>query len=151
MESEQTATEPEQPTTEAQPEQAAAEPEPEPVVAQTSPEAQETPANVPSENVESKPVRTKLRSTDPTSGPDIAMGESGLSAVKPITVAEMLKITVSKVPTRTALKYKSGDTWNEITYQQFYDLAVNAAKSFLKVHLFFHVLYINTCVLFSLT
>ena len=103
----------------------------EPVATETSAEVQEPAANVKDEN----PVRTKMRSIDPANGPDISMGESGLSADTPMTVADMFKMTLSRVPDRTALKYRSGDTWKEITYRQYYDLTVAAAKSFLKVHL----------------
>jgi long-chain-fatty-acid--CoA ligase ACSBG len=123
--SEQTITEPEQTSTEP-------EPEPKPLAEETPPEVKQPAAE---QRVKSKPVRTKFRSTDPANGPDIAMGESGLSADAPMTIAEMFKMTVTQVPDRIALKYKSGDTWQEVTYQQYYDLTVAAAKSFLKLGL----------------
>jgi long-chain-fatty-acid--CoA ligase ACSBG len=84
---------------------------------------------------ETQPTRVKFRSTNPDDGPDIAMGQSGLSSEEPITIGKMFKLTVSKVPDRPALKYKIGDTWNEYTFQQYYDLSVAAAKSFLKLDL----------------
>ena len=83
--------------------------------------------------MKSKPTRTKVCSTNPADGPDIAMGQSGLSAEKPITIGEMMKQTVSKISDKPALRYKTGDTWSDITYQQYYDMCVAAAKSFLKV------------------
>ena len=86
------------------------------------------------EDVRSKPTR-KVRSTDPADGPDIAMEDSGLAAAKPITIGEMMKLTVSKVPDRVALRYKSGEEWIDLTFQQYYDSTVAAAKSFLKVQL----------------
>ena len=124
--SEQTITEPEQTSTEP-------EPEPKPLAEETPPEVKQPAAE---QRVKSKPVRTKFRSTDPANGPDIAMGESGISADAPMTIAEMFKMTVTQVPDRIALKYKSGDTWQEVTYQQYYDLTVAAAKSFLKVNFY---------------
>ena len=137
MEPAQTATEPEQSTagseqTVTEPEQTSTEPEP--LAEETPPEVKQPAAE---QRVKSKPVRTKFRSTDPANGPDIAMGESGLSADAPMTIAEMFKMTVTQVPDRIALKYKSEDTWQEVTYQQYYDLTVAAAKSFLKVHILF--------------
>lgn len=87
--------------------------------------------------VRSKPTRTKVRSTNPADGPDIAMEDSGLAAVEPITIGEMMKLTVSKIPDRAGLRYKSGKEWSDLTFQQYYDSTVAAAKSFLKVQ--FHV------------
>ena len=138
MEPEQTATELKQSTADSEqtitePQQTSTEPEPKPLAEETPPEVKQPAAE---QRVKSKPVRTKFRSTDPANGPDIAMGESGLSADAPMTIAEMFKMTVTQVPDRIALKYKSGDTWQEVTYQQYYDLTVAAAKSFLKVHFF---------------
>ena len=93
------------------------------------------PAEVDKEVITSKPPRTKFYSTDPADGPDIAMGQSGITAEQPITIGEMMKLTVAKVPDRTALRYKTGDSWNDITFLQYFDMAVAAAKSFLKVQL----------------
>ena len=93
------------------------------------------------ETVKSKPVRVKVWSIDPADGPDIAMEQSGISAEEPITIGQMMKNTVSKVPDRVGLRYKTGETWNDITYQQYYDQCIAVAKSFLKVHV-----YVYTCI-----
>ena len=93
--------------------------------------------------VRSKPTRTKVRSTNPAEGPDIAMEDSGLAAVEPITIGQMMKLTVSKVPDRPGLRYKSDTEWIDLTFQQYYDSAVAAAKSFLKVQLHVERLYIT--------
>ena len=77
--------------------------------------------------------RTKFRCTDPLGGPDIAIGEQGLSLEKPITVAEMMKRTVSKIPNCIGLRYKTGNSWNNVTYQEYYYMCISAAKSFIKV------------------
>ena len=89
--------------------------------------------------VKPKPTRTKVRSTNPGDGPDIAMGDSGLAAVDPITIGEMMKLTVSKVPDRVGLSYKRDKEWIDITFQQYYDMSVAAAKSFLKVQLHVYI------------
>ena len=78
--------------------------------------------------------RVKFRCTDPLDGPDIAMGPSGIASEVPITVGEMMKLTVSKIPNKVGLCYKTGDTWNDVTFQQYYDLCIAAAKSFIKVY-----------------
>jgi long-chain-fatty-acid--CoA ligase ACSBG len=79
--------------------------------------------------------RVKFRCTDPLDGPDIAMGPSGIASEVPITVGEMMKLTVSKIPNKVGLRYKTGDTWNDVTFQQYYDLCIAAAKSFIKLDL----------------
>ena len=77
--------------------------------------------------------RTKFRSTHPLDSIDIALGHSGVAAETPITVSEMINGTVGKIPNGVALSYKLGDRWSSITYQQYYDLCISAAKSFIKV------------------
>ena len=76
---------------------------------------------------------TTFRSTNPVNGPDIIIGESGLSAEKPITIGEMMKQTVSKIPDHIGLQFKTGNNWSNVTFQEYYDMSVAAAKSFLKV------------------
>ena len=76
--------------------------------------------------------RTMFRATSPLDGVDIALGQSGIAAETPITVGEMMRGTVAKIPSHFALRYKVGDTWNNVTYQQYYDLCISAAKSFIK-------------------
>ena len=64
---------------------------------------------------------------------DLAIGESGIEAEKPITVGELFKDVVARFPKRPALKYKEGGIWKTITYTGYYGLCIKAAKSFLKV------------------
>ena len=78
-------------------------------------------------------TRTKFRTTNPLDGVDIALGQSGIAAEAPITVSEMMRGTVAKIPNGVALRYKVGDTWLSVTYQQYYDHCISAAKSFIKV------------------
>lgn len=87
------------------------------------------------EDVRSKPTCPKFHSTNPVEGPDILIGESGIASEKPVTIGEMMKQTVSKIPEHIGLRFKTGDTWNNITFQQYYELSVAAAKSFLKVNI----------------
>lgn len=76
-----------------------------------------------------------VRTTDPSVGVHLAIGNSGLSAQAPVTIGERFKSTVSRAPDRPALCYKEAGTWREVTYRQYYALCVAAAKSFLKVGL----------------
>ena len=75
----------------------------------------------------------RVRTTDPSVGVDLLIGQSGLSAETPITVPALLKNSVSRTPDRAALCYKENGSWKKITYTEYYMLCVAAAKSFLKV------------------
>ena len=77
--------------------------------------------------------RVRFHSSSPEEGVDIAMGESGLAADQPLTVAEQMQRTVVRVPRHVALRYKTGDTWSEVTYRDYYYQCITAAKSFIKV------------------
>jgi len=79
------------------------------------------------------PPRTRVRTIVPEEGVDLAMGESGLESEEPITVGKLFQDTVKRIPTQPALKYKEDGTWQTITFSEYYDLCIKAAKSFLKV------------------
>ena len=85
------------------------------------------------EIVKSKQQRTKFRSSNPADGIDIAMEESSIALEDPLTVGAFMKATVSKVPNHCAMRYKTGDVSIGITYQQYYDNCISAAKSFISV------------------
>ena len=87
--------------------------------------------------------RSKVFSVNPAEPTDIAMGETGLAAEKPVTIGEMFRKTRDEYPDLAALCTKEGDTWNKITYSQYYNLCIRAAKSFLKVHM---CMYVCVCV-----
>lgn len=86
-------------------------------------------------------VRKKCRTTSPVDGVDIAMEESGAASESPLTVGAMMQDIVSRIPDHVALRYKSEDTWNDITYKQYYDQCISAAKSFLKVSIVFLLIF----------
>ena len=75
----------------------------------------------------------KFRSTSPLDGPDILLGDSGIASEVPITIGELMRGTVAKIPNGIALRYKTGDVWTDVTYQEYYELCISAAKSFIKV------------------
>ena len=53
--------------------------------------------------------------------------------VNQATVGQLFKDAVERFPTHPALKYKECRTWKTITYTEYYNLCIKAAKSFLKV------------------
>ena len=63
----------------------------------------------------------------------LAIGKSGIEAEKPITVGQLFKDAVARFPMHPALKYKEDGTWIAITYDDYYNRCIKAAKSFLKV------------------
>ena len=83
-----------------------------------------------------KPTR-KRRCINPSDTVDIEIGESGLRAIKPITVPQFCQKTFDKLPNGAALCWKNRheDPWQIITYTQYKKLIYNTAKSFLKVRL----------------
>ena len=66
---------------------------------------------------------------------DLAIGESGIEAEEPMTVGQLFKSAVEKFPTHDALKYKENGIWKAITYAEYYNHCIRAAKSFLKVRI----------------
>ena len=64
---------------------------------------------------------------------DLAIGETGIEAEKPVTVGELFKDVVARFIKHPALKYKEDGIWKAITYTDYYGLCIKAAKSFLKV------------------
>ena len=90
------------------------------------------------EEEEPKPKRlprTRVRTARPDEGVDLAMESSGLGVEDPITVGQMFQDTKTRIPERPALRYKEdpeGD-WITISYSEYYDFCIRAAKSFLKV------------------
>ena len=82
-----------------------------------------------------------MRTSNPDEEVDLAIGESGIEAEEPMTVGQLFKNAVEKVPTHDALKYKENGKWKAITYAEYYDLCIKAAKSFLKVSVHVSCIY----------
>ena len=80
-----------------------------------------------------KSACTKVCTWVPEGVVDLAIGESGIEAMKPVTVGEIFKDVEARFPRRPALKYKEDGVWKTITYTAYYNLCFKAAKSFLKV------------------
>ena len=77
----------------------------------------------------------KVYCLDPTDTVDIAIGESGIRALKPMTIPQFIKRTVDKIPDGKALCWKDNKeaSWQSLTYTEYLKLIYNTAKSFLKV------------------
>ena len=94
----------------------------------------QSPQRFPQRRWSSSIPRVRFSTSRPDEAVDIAMGESGLAAVEPLTVGEMMQRTVVRVPHHVALRYKiSGGSWRDVTYRDYYRQCLSAAKSFLKV------------------
>lgn len=89
-----------------------------------------------------RPSRSKVRSTVPTEGVEIAMGDGNLEGAEPITFGQQFKLTVEKYAECHALcwKEKEGEgeesamVWKKATFADYYKLCIKAAKSLLKVN-----------------
>lgn len=79
------------------------------------------------------PVRTKVRTWMPDEEVDLAMGKSGIEAKEPMTVGQLFKDAVDRLPKHPALKYEENGKWKTFTYTEYYHHCIRAAKSFLKV------------------
>ena len=79
------------------------------------------------------PACSKVRTWIADEKVDLAIGESGIEAEAPITVGQLFRNAVMRFPKHPALKYKEGGIWKTITYTEYYNLCIKAAKSFLKV------------------
>ena len=77
----------------------------------------------------------KLRCYDPSDTVDLAVGQSGVAAKKPVTIPEFFKKTFDEMPTVKALcwKDKKEDPWQSMTYAEYKKLIYAVAKSYLKV------------------
>ena len=82
-----------------------------------------------------------MRTLIPDEEVDLAIGESGIEAEEPMTVGQLFKKAVQKFPTHDALKYKENGKWKAITYSEYYNLCIKAAKSFLKVSVHVSCIY----------
>ena len=89
----------------------------------------------------------KMYCLDPTDTVDIAIGESGIRAVKPMTIPQFIKRTVDKIPDGKALCWKDNKEapWQSLTYMEYLKLIYNTAKSFLKV-LYYCMLCVYVCI-----
>ena len=111
--------------------------EDEPVIDEQDEPAPETPL----------PPRTKVYSIDPSDPVQLLIGEKGLPAAKPITVGEVFRNTRDKYPEHPALVSKVNDTTVTLTYSEYYDFCVRAAKSFLKVSKCIVIVKKHACML----
>ena len=90
----------------------------------------------------------KMRCFDPTDTVDIAIGQSGVAAKKPLTVPQFFQTTFEKLPDQPALSWqdKKEEPWKSLTYAQYRKLIYNVAKSLIKVMYCKPAWYIMYCV-----
>ena len=73
-------------------------------------------------------------SCDPSIGVSLRIGNSGVSAEKPLTVVEMFQRTAARYGYCLALSVKRFGVWQQWTYDDYYRDCVTVAKAFIKVH-----------------
>ena len=63
------------------------------------------------------------------------MGDSGITAEKPVTIPQFFKKAFDTWPEVNALSWKDKkeESWKNYTYAEYKQLVYNVAKSFLKV------------------
>jgi len=79
--------------------------------------------------------RTKSSSCNPREGVELALGKGRLQDLPPKTVWQVFKETVTQIPDKTAMRYKESldGEWQSMSYSEYHDQVIQAAKSFLKV------------------
>ena len=75
----------------------------------------------------------KVRTSNANEKVDLAIGKSGIEAEEPITIGQLFKRAVDRFPKNPALKYKEDGKWKAVTYTEYHDRCIKAAKSFLEV------------------
>uniref|UniRef100_W5LB37 Long-chain-fatty-acid--CoA ligase ACSBG2 n=1 Tax=Astyanax mexicanus TaxID=7994 RepID=W5LB37_ASTMX len=65
----------------------------------------------------------------------LRMGESGPAAETAVTVHQAFEKAVKRFGNYTALGWKEGEQWKKISYKEYFDTCLIAAKSFLKLGL----------------
>lgn len=81
--------------------------------------------------------RSKVRTTVPTEGVELAIGKGELGGAEPITFGQLFQQRVQEFSSVAALKWKEKagegeEVWKTATYAEYYKSCVTAAKSLLK-------------------
>ena len=80
------------------------------------------------------PKRSQIYTIDPAIPIELDIGLEGISATEPLAIGHLLQRTKKKFPEYLAMANKNGESWKIVTYSEYYDLCIRAAKSFLKVN-----------------
>ena len=81
------------------------------------------------------PQRSKVRTTVPSEGVELAIGKLGeLEGAEPVTFGQLFQQRVQEFPDVAALKWKKTgeEIWQTATFAEYYKFSVDAAKSLLK-------------------
>ena len=85
--------------------------------------------------------RSKVRTTVPNEGVELAIGKGALEGAEPVTFGQLFQQRVQEFPDVAALKWKEKEegvenkmVWKSATYKEYYRSCIGAAKSFLKVN-----------------
>lgn len=85
--------------------------------------------------------RSKVRTTVPSEGVELAIGQGELEGAEPVTFGQFFQKAVQEFPDVAALKWQeevgegeeSKLVWKTATYAEYYNFCIDAAKSLLKV------------------
>ena len=101
------------------------------------------PKEIMSEQQSALSRRSKVRTTVPIEGVELAIGQGELEGAEPVTFGQLFQRRVQEFPTVAALKWKEkvqgeeqieGEMpWKTATFAEYYKSCVLAAKSLLKV------------------
>ena len=90
--------------------------------------------------------RSKVRTTVPNEGVELAIGKGALEGAEPVTFGQLFQQRVQEFPDVAALKWKEKEegvenkmVWKSATYKEYYRSCINAAKSFLKVNRLWYI------------
>lgn len=75
----------------------------------------------------------KLFTIDPSKPVELAITKDGPGSATPKTIGDVFRESVKKFGDKDGLKHKVDGEWKSLTFKEYYDLSVRAAKSFLKV------------------
>lgn len=78
---------------------------------------------------------SELWTTEMNGTVKLRMTQSGPGSEKPTTIPTVMKKTVQRLPNSLALAVKRNGVWKKWTYKQYYEEAIQAAKSFIKLGL----------------
>ena len=77
-----------------------------------------------------KAAKQLTTTTDPSVAVDIKLAEKDFAAT---TVGRLFQKAVARFPNHPALRYKTASSWEELTYSQYYNKCLEAARAYIEV------------------
>ena len=70
---------------------------------------------------------------DPSPAIDLTLAEEGFAVEEPTTISRLFKQAVETFPNHPALRYKTDNFWEELTYSQYYNKCLETARAYIEV------------------